>query len=91
MFTAEKFASEIKLSQDRLELSSCRKVYSIEKKEQKYKFANILLSDKVYQEFAQANPNRSSIKEGLWKKQTHEIKDIDYDVWGGDIVWVLNK
>ena len=91
MYTAEKFASEIKLSQDRLELSSCRKVYSIEKKEQKYKFANILLSDKVYQEFAQANPNRSSIKEGLWKKQTHEIKDIDYDVWGGDIVWVLNK
>ncbi len=91
MYTAEEFASEIKLSQDRLELSSCRKVYSIEKKEQKYKFANILLSDKVYQEFAQANPNRSSIKEGLWKKQTHEIKDIDYDVWGGDIVWVLNK
>ena len=91
IFTAEKFASEIKLSQDRLELSSCRKVYSIEKKEQKYKFANILLSNKVYQEFAQANPNRSSIKEGLWKKQTHEIKDIDYDVWGGDIVWVLNK
>ena len=20
-----------------------------------------------------------------------KIKDIDYDVWGGDIVWVLNK
>lgn len=91
MYTAEKFASEIKLSQDRLELSSCRKVYSIEKKEKKYKYANILLSDNVYQEFAQADPNRSSIKEGLWKKQTRKIKDIDYDIWGGDIVWVLNK
>lgn len=87
-YTAEKFASEIKLSQDRLELSSCRKVYSIEKKEQKNKYANILLSDKVYQEFAKADPNRSSIKKGLWKKQTRKIKDIDYDVWGGDIVWV---
>lgn len=54
-------------------------------------YANILLSDKVYQEFAKADPNRSSIKEGLWKKQTRKIKDIDYDVWGGDIVWVLNK
>ena len=91
VYTAEEFASEIKLSQDRLELSSCRKVYSIEKKEPKYKYANILLSDKVYQEFAKADPNRSSIKEGLWKKQTRKIKDIDYDVWGGDIVWVLNK
>lgn len=91
VYTAEEFASEIKLSQDRLELSSCRKVYSIEKKESKYKYANILLSDKVYQEFAKAHPNRRSIKEGLWKKQTRKIKDIDYDVWGGDIVWVLNK
>ena len=91
VYTAEEFASEIKLSQDRLELSSCRKVYSIEKKEPKYKYANILLSDKVYQEFAKAHPNRRSIKEGLWKKQTRKIKDIDYDVWGGDIVWVLNK
>ena len=91
VYTAEEFASEIKLSQDRLELSSCRKVYSIEKKEPKYKYAHILLSDKVYQEFAKAHPNRRSIKEGLWKKQTRKIKDIDYDVWGGDIVWVLNK
>lgn len=90
-YTAEEFASEIKLSQDRLVLSSCSNVYSIEKKEQKYKYASILLSDKVYQEFAKADPNRSSIKEGLWKKQTRKIKDIDYDVWGGDIKWVLNK
>lgn len=91
LYTAEKFASEIKLSHDRLELSSCRKVYSIEKKEQKYKYANILLSEKVYQEFAKADPNRSSIKKGLWKKQTRKIKDIDYDVWGSSIKWDLNK
>ena len=92
-FTAEQFASEIKLSRDglHLELSSCRKVYSIDKKEEKFKYASILLSDKVYQELAKAYPNRNSIKEGLWKKQTRKIKDIDYDVWGGDIVWKLNK
>ena len=92
-FSSEQFTSEIKVSQDGLhiELSSCHKIYSIEKKEQKYKYANILLSDKVYQEFAQAYPNRKSIKDGLWKKETRKIKDIDYDVWGGYIVWDLNK
>ncbi len=93
IYTAEEFASEIKLSRDglHLELSSCRKVYSIEKKGKNYKYKSILLSDKVYQELAKADPNRNSIKEGLWEKQTRKINDIDYDVWGGNIVWILNK
>ncbi len=90
-YTAEKFASEIKLSQNILELSSCRKVYSIEKKEQKWKYSNILLSNIVYQEYASACPRNKDITEKYWKKESRKIKDIDYDVWGGNIVWGLNK
>lgn len=93
MYTAEKFASEIKLSRDgqHLELSSCRKVYSIEKKEEKFKYASILLSDKVYQEYAKVESTANDITDNLWKKQTRKIKDIDYDVWGSSIKWTLNK
>lgn len=86
-YTAEKFASEIKLSQDRLELSSCRKVYSIEKKEQKYKYTNILLSDKVYQEYAKVESTGNDITDNLWKKETRKIRDVNYDIWGSSIKW----
>ena len=87
LYTAEKFASEIKLSQDRLELSSCRKVYSIEKKEQKYKYTNILLSDKVYQEYAKVESTGNDITDNLWKKETRKIRDVNYDIWGSSIKW----
>ena len=87
VYTAEEFASEIKLSQDRLELSSCRKVHSIEKKEQKYKYANILLSEKVYQEYAKVESTGNDITDNLWKKETRKIRDVNYDIWGSSIKW----
>ena len=88
-FTAEEFASKIKISFDghNIDLSSCRKVHSIERKEEKYKYASILLSDKVYQEYAKVESKSNDITNNLWKKEPRKIRDINYEIWGGDIIW----
>ena len=62
MYTAEQLASAISKSQNELKLSLCRKINSITKKEEKYKYQNILLSDKVYKEYAKAVPEANDIK-----------------------------
>lgn len=90
-YTAEKLAADIKVSQSshNLELSSCRKIYSIDREEEKYTYKPILLSDKVFQEYAKADSEENDIKDGKWLKQPRKIKDIDFDVWGRDIKWNL--
>ena len=56
-YTAEKLAADVKVSQSghNLELSSCRKIYSIDREEEKYTYKPILLSDKVFQEYAKVD------------------------------------
>lgn len=91
-YTAEEFASKINYSTNvgNLTFSDSSHIYDIKKEYRKYTYANILLSDKVYSEYAKAVPNAKDIKNGWWKKQTRKIRDIDFDVWGADLHWVLN-
>ncbi len=92
-FTAEEFASKISLSSigQSLSFDSCSQIYSIERVERKYTYKNILLSDKVYKEYAKAVPNGNDIVNDdiKWKKQTRKIRDIEFDVWGNNLVWVF--
>lgn len=91
-FTAEEFASNISCSSSgqRLSFKPCTQIYSIDREEKKYKYNQILLSDKVYQEYAKAHPNANDIKNTWWKEQTRKIRDIDFDVWGADLTWSLD-
>lgn len=93
-FTAEEFASNINYSStgQSLSFASCNQIYLIERVERKYTYRPILLSDKVYQEYAKAVPGgKDIINDNMkWKKQTRKIRDIDFDVWGNDLVWELN-
>lgn len=93
-FTESELSSRIKLSpfNQNLELSSCRQVYSIERVEEKYTYKPILLSDTVFQEYAKAVPDANDMKYDRirWKKQTRKIRDIDFDVWGNDLIWILD-
>lgn len=90
-YTESELSSSLKVSQynRNLELSSCQQVYSIEKVEEKYTYNSILLSDKVYQEYAKAAPDANDIKDERikWSKQARKIRDIDFDVWGNNLVW----
>lgn len=93
-FTESELSSKIKLSpfNQNLELSSCQQVYSIERVEEKYTYKPILLSDTVFQEYAKAVPDANDMKEESikWKKQTRKIRDIDFDVWGNDLIWIID-
>jgi len=90
-FTAEQFASNIGVSQNdhSMNLSSCRKVFSIEKVEEKFTYKNILVSDTVYTEYAKEVPEANDIKNVWWKKQARKIRDINFDVWGANLKWTL--
>ncbi len=93
-FTAEELASNLNISQSgqNIHLATCDMVYSINRVEEKYKYKGILLSDKVYKEYAKASPNAKDIvnEDIKWKKQTRKIRDIDFDVWGNDLIWSLH-
>lgn len=92
-FTEEEFASNITYSSfgQSLSFKPCTQIYSIDKEEKKYTYNSILLSDKVYQEYAKAVPKVNDITEDRlkWKKQERKIRDIDFDVWGNNLVWSL--
>lgn len=90
-YTGDELANSLKIPQFGYSLipASCNRVYSIEKIEKKYRYNSILLSDKVYQEYAKFVPDANDMKDERlkWKKQLRKIKDIDFDVWGNDLVW----
>lgn len=90
-FTAEEFASNITYSSfgQSLSFKSSTQIYSINREEKKYTYNSILLSDKVYQEYAKAVPKANDITDDRlkWKKQERKIRDIDFDVWGNNLVW----
>lgn len=89
-FTAEELASRITHSTgNTIRLTACNNVFSIEKKEEKYTYKPILLSDIVFKEYVKADSEANDIKDGKWQKETREIKDLDFDVWGRDIKWNL--
>lgn len=90
-FSPEKFAAEVSISADKhsLSLSSCKQIYTIKKEERTYLYQSILISDKVYQEYAKSVPEAKDIKNNWWKKQTRKIRDIDFDVWGAELTWKL--
>ena len=91
-YTAEELATDLKVSQygQGLGLSSCNKVYSINKTEEKYIYSSILLSDSVYKGYAKALPDANDVKGNWWKKQTRKIRDIEFDVWGANLTWKFN-
>ena len=91
-FSPEEFAAKVCLSDynHNLSLSSCKQVYSIKKEERTYLYQSILISDKVYQEYAKSAPEANDIKNCWWKKETRKIRDIDFDVWGARLIWELD-
>ena len=93
MLTAEELASSLEISKYNGGLSSgkFRNITSIKREIKSYTYQPILVSNSVYNGFAKENPDRSSMKEKLWKLEKRKISDVEFDVWGADLYWVLNK
>lgn len=92
-FTAEELASSLESSKYNSELSSksFRHTRSIERRVKTYEYKPILITDTVYQKYAKLNSERKDVKSNLWTKESRKINDVELDVWGADLYWVLNK
>lgn len=90
-FTADELSSSLSVSNigHNINLATCSMVYSINRVEEKFKYKGILLSDKVYKEYAKCVPNANdfTIERLKWKKQKRKIRDIEFDVWGNELIW----
>ena len=58
-----------------------------EKDENKGYFPPILISKDVYDGYTRECPDCNSIKDGYWKKVGSKIRDVNYDVYGADLIW----
>tara|TARA_R110001599_G_scaffold280408_1_gene481611 strand:+ start:6652 stop:7647 length:996 start_codon:yes stop_codon:yes gene_type:complete len=85
----EEFASSLR-QYDSGELFTVNgKLISFEKKVSIYDYPSILMTKNVYNGYKKANPTSSDIKDNLWKKKNHTIKNVNGEIYGGDISWAL--
>ena len=55
--------------------------------EDKRDIPQILISKAVFEGYKRECPECNSIKEGFWEKIESKIRDINDDVYGGNIIW----
>lgn len=86
----EEFLSKLSIGKEgqmRFEFSDVIEYEYMTKKES---LKPILMTESVYKGFSTAQPNRASIKKGLWKITNHQFPEITGDVYEGDLVWIIN-
>ena len=86
-FSTEDYLKAINVSKNKPYISGFHSVNSIKKLNKDYKFPPILMSETVYRRFAKENPNRNSIKKGYWKLLSATIRNVDFPIYGGDVIW----
>lgn len=63
------------------------KIVGFEKKTRTIKYPGILMTDKVFNGFKSANPNRNSILNNYWVEQNYDIKNVKNKIYGGGVIW----
>lgn len=89
IMTPQEFANNMRHHDDGSIYFVGGKLVSFAKKTNQTTFAPILMTEEVYKGFKKLNPNRTSVKENLWKEQTHNIKNVNSKVYGGDVHWII--
>lgn len=93
-FTAEKLAESLSVRQlgmsKVLYSNEFTEVQSIERIEKKFSYPSILVSDAVFNGYKKEQPNANDILNGWWKEQVRKIRDIDFIIFGADLIWELS-
>jgi hypothetical protein len=91
--TPEEFAKSIFQYSGDGSLSTLNgKMLKFEKKEIKTTADAILMTQKVWQEYAKANPSRKDITEKMWSYQNVNVKEYSGKIVGSGIYWsVINE
>lgn len=85
--TAGEFADKINCSSiGELSMSGGR-LKSFSKKEKKYDYPPILMTEEVYIGFKKDNLTRDCIVKNYWSEKTHQIKNYSGKIFGGNVVW----
>ncbi|MDN4011428.1 adenylate/guanylate cyclase domain-containing protein [Chryseobacterium gambrini] len=90
ILTGEEFTKNISFSDVSGISYSGGKLIRFDKSESKIDFPPILMTSRVYSGFKAANPTRDDVSGKFWKKiDNHNIKNVDVDVYGGTVNWVI--
>jgi hypothetical protein len=90
LLTSEEFIKKISYK-DALGVNYSKgKFIRFDKIESKIDFPPILMTSMVFNGFKSLNPNRNSVANNIWKNiNNHEIKNVDVEVYGGNLVWKI--
>lgn len=90
LLTNEEFAQKLSFNDVLGVTYSGGKFIRFDKIESKIDFSPILMTSRVFNGFKTANPTRNDITKNYWKKiNNHNIKNVDVDVYGGTVNWVI--
>lgn len=90
LLTNEEFAQKLSFNDVLGVTYSGGKFIRFDKIESKIDFPPILMTSRVFNGFKNANPTRNSITKNYWQKiNNHNIKNVDVDVYGGTVNWVI--
>lgn len=90
LLTNEEFAKKLSFNDVLGVTYSGGKFIRFDKIESKIDFPPILMTSRVFNGFKTANLTRNCITKNYWKKiSNHNIKNVDVDVYGGTVNWVI--
>jgi len=65
------------------------KLIRFSKENRKYRYPEILMTKTVFNGYTAANPNANDVTGGFWKVQRRPVKNVNSDIYGGDISWSI--
>ena len=86
----EQFIEEISSFNDGSMFFNDGKIIGFTKDIKKIAFPPILMTERVFNGYRNANPTNNSIVNNYWKKQNQKIKNVTNDFYGGNVTWVIN-
>lgn len=90
LLSKEEFAQKISFNDVLGVTYSGGKFIRFDKIESKIDFPPILMTSRVFNGFKTVNPTRDDVTKNYWKKiSNHNIKNVDVDVYGGTVNWVI--
>jgi adenylate cyclase len=90
ILTNEEFAKKLTFYDTLGTSYSGGKLIRFDKIESKIDFPPILMTARVFTGFKAANSTRNCITKNYWKKiNNHNIKNVDIDIYGGTIKWLI--
>ncbi len=85
----EEFAGKLSQYSDGKLFMSNGNLIKFERKKRQNTFSPILMTAAVFEGFKKANLTRGDILKNYWYEQKHQIKNVDCNIYGADVHWII--